>query len=139
MATDQHGLPWDSATPADWQRFWLLVEHELGVTEQQVRAMMGRLPLPPDHSTPEGYARVAGRRGDNLAHLFLKIRGWASRGFHLTGRARREWECAHPQQWRPIPVSECAEPQRPPPPLRRGLYAGLWPRHPARVDPDRQN
>jgi hypothetical protein len=54
MTTDHNGLPWDSATPADWQRFWLLVEHELGVTEQQVRGMMERLPLPPDHSTPEG-------------------------------------------------------------------------------------
>ena len=139
MATDRNGLPWDGATPADWRRFWLLVEHELGVTEQQVRAMMERLPLPPDHSTPERYARVAGRRGDNLAHLYSKVRGWASRGFHLTGEARREWERAHPQQWRPIAVSECPEPQGPPLPLWRDFPTVSSPRRPVRLDPDRQN
>jgi hypothetical protein len=53
---------------------------------------------------------VAGRRGDNLAHLYTKVRGWASRGFHLTGEARREWERAHAPGWIFVSASEMTWP-----------------------------
>jgi hypothetical protein len=111
MLPHPYDLPEDSATPADWQRLWQLVEQEVGLTERQVRAMMGRLRLLPHLSTPEGYALASGgHRSANLAHLYFKVRGWTSHGHHLTGQARREWERAHAPGWTIVSGSEMTWP-----------------------------
>ena len=139
MLTFPYGLPQDSATPADWRRFWHLVEDEIGLTEQQVRAMMGWLPLPPHLGTPEGYAQTSGRRGANLAHLFSKVRGWTAHGLHLKCEAPRQAAPATPPQWPLVKFGEIPIAQVPCPECGAPLPPGYGGSCPACLARDRQN